>query len=88
MKASVGENLTQLRQSEIRAVANAIASYLDDFPSATETAEGITRWWLARQRFNDSLEVVEEALDLLEQEGLVERVKYASNLVLYRRSEH
>ena len=87
MKLTAGENVTQPNSAEIRTIANAITRYLDDFPSATETAEGITRCWLARQRFNDSLHLVEEALRLLEQEGRVERVKCAGDLILYRRSD-
>lgn len=66
-------------------VANVIRRYLSSCPEASETVEGIARWWLARQRFQDSLEVVQQALDYLESQGQVEKINASKGVVLYRK---
>lgn len=70
----------------IKSVASAIQRYLAHCPDASETAEGVARWWLARQRYNDALELVQNALDTLEEDGQVERVNTGAGSVLYRKS--
>jgi Fe2+ or Zn2+ uptake regulation protein len=49
--------------------------------------EGIARWWLARQRYQDSLELVQHALDYLESQGQVEKVNASKGVVLYRKHQ-
>jgi Fe2+ or Zn2+ uptake regulation protein len=56
---------------EVRQVAAAIRSYLEENPKAADTAEGIQRWWLAPQFGEVSLQTVEAALAQLESEGWV-----------------
>ncbi len=53
------------REQRIQSVAHAILRYISTRPNAAETAEGIARWWLTRQRFEDAKEIVESALDYL-----------------------
>jgi len=47
------------------AIAGIIERYVTDHPHAADTAEGIRSWWVARQRFGDSVDAVQEALDYL-----------------------
>ena len=52
----------------IRRVAIAILQYLRDHPAASDTAEGIAKWWVSEDRI-----AVENALALLVKEGVVVR---------------
>lgn len=56
-------------------VANAaawITCYLKEHPKATDSAEGIQRWWLAPHYGEVALLTVELALVRLESEGIVQ----------------
>lgn len=50
---------------KILEVAGEITRYLERRPNAAETVEGLAQWWLARQRFEDSKEIVHAALEHL-----------------------
>ena len=54
-------------------IADAIGRYLKRHPKASETVEGVAKWWLRRQRYNDSIELVQQALDYLEATGRVKK---------------
>jgi hypothetical protein len=53
-------NNTELQQ-HVQAVAQEISTYIDKRPNAAETVEGVTNWWISRQRFAESAAVVESA---------------------------
>lgn len=67
-------------------VADAIRRYLAQRPEAAETVEGVAKWWLARQRYDDSVSLVQHALDYLEQQGEVEKISVTSGQVFYRKA--
>ncbi len=46
-------------------IAGIIERYVTDHPRAADTPEGIRSWWVARQRFGDSVDEVRKALDYL-----------------------
>lgn len=73
-------------KSKIISVANEIKRYLVKTPNAAETVDGIARWWLSRQRFEDSVELVQAALDYLESSGEIEKQTSTSGYVTYRRA--
>lgn len=73
-------------KSKIISIAGEIRRYLVKTPSAAETVDGIARWWLSRQRFEDSVELVQAALDYLESKGEVEKQTSTAGYVTYRRS--
>lgn len=50
---------------EVIALAREIESYLTEHPSASDSVEGIARWWLRRQRLQPALGQVQRALDFL-----------------------
>jgi hypothetical protein len=52
-------------------VAQWISDYLAEHPDAADTAEGVQRWWLAPRYGEVALEVVVQALEILQRSGLV-----------------
>ncbi len=57
--------------TDITEVAEQILRYLEANPKASDTLEGVAKWWLMRQRLTESMELVREALQVLEDKGLV-----------------
>lgn len=70
--------------NEIAQVAQDIERYLVLHPNAADTLEGIARWWLQRQRFIDSLERVNDALEVLIRRGMVKKITSADGNKIYR----
>lgn len=71
----------------IAAVADVIKRYLDAHPNAADSVEGIAYWWLARQRLEDSKEIVEEALEHLVAEGEITKTATREGKTLYFRAK-
>jgi hypothetical protein len=63
--------------------AQDILAYLREHPGAGDTVEGISRWWVLRQRINESVDAVRLALGQLEKEGLVCPRKMADGQTVY-----
>lgn len=72
--------------SELMRVVHALAAYLLAHPQASDTAEGIARWWLRGDAPASSL-MLEEALDWMEGHGLIDKVIAGDGRVRWRRSE-
>lgn len=68
---------------DISEIARQIDRYLQSHPHAADNAEGILRWWLARQRYEESVQKVEQALALLLREGAVKKQVLIDGRVLY-----
>jgi len=68
---------TQSPSREVAAVAEVIRRHLLQHPQASDTAEGIQRWWVLPQLGEVSLQVVEASLVLLETEGVIQRLQQA-----------
>ena len=75
--------MNRLEGPELQDVASAINRYISSRPNATETVEGVARWWLVRQRYEDSAEVVQEALNYQESQGKVTKLKVPGGKVVY-----
>lgn len=73
-------------QDKVISAADRIRRYLETRPNAAETVEGVAKWWLARQRYADSVELAQQALDYLENKGKVVRFRLAGGKVMYRRA--
>ena len=73
-------------REEIVSTAEAIQRYLLTRPNASETVDGVARWWLLKQRFHDSLDRVQMALDMLEEKGEVIKVMMNDGREIYRKS--
>lgn len=69
---------------QVADAADAIRRYLSKRPHAIETVEGVARWWLLRQRHEDTQALAQSALDQLERQGYVERLNNTGAAALYR----
>ena len=65
-------------------IAKAILEYLLEQPASGDTVEGISKWWIMRQRINESTEVVAVVLEELGRKGLIyERPTADGNIVYF-----
>jgi hypothetical protein len=55
-------------------VDRAVLAYLEAHPSAADTLEGITAWWLEQRRIRYGVEIVSGALERLISNGAVEKL--------------
>lgn len=62
-----------MNDEELAQLASEIREYLEHHPRAADSAEGVAKWWLKRQRFEQSLTRIRKALDYLEAEGIVKK---------------
>lgn len=74
-------------EKAVAAVAAEIKRYLEAHPNAADSVEGITRWWLARQRFEEATQTVQRALDHLVTEGEVVKSVTGEGRLLYSRTK-
>jgi hypothetical protein len=73
-------------EEDTEAVAGVIQRYLASHPLAADTVEGVARWWIPRQRLEETLARTEAALERLVVRGVVERTEIGGRVV-YRRLE-
>ena len=71
------------QDNKTEVLAEEIARYLADHPDASDTAEGIARWWLTRQRYEDALSQVQQAVERLVSQGRVQRKVLPDGTVVY-----
>lgn len=71
-------------QSDADALAGEILRYLRAHRHACDTTEGIARWWIKRQRLEDTQERVQAALNLLLADARVVARTSSSGVVLYQ----
>ena len=64
-------------------IAQDILNYLRSHPLASDTLEGIAKWWLMRQRVSESTEVVQRVLERLRDQGLIRECRLAGGRTLY-----
>jgi Fe2+ or Zn2+ uptake regulation protein len=60
-----------------------ILRYLRTHPQAADTVDGIVGWWLPRQRHDEAVDRVQDALDKLVASGLLEKITLVDGTVLY-----
>jgi len=66
-------------------IAFALVRYLRLHPQASDTAEGIARWWL-RGEIDMDVRRVQQALDWMNEAGLIESIHAGDGRKRYRRS--
>ena len=69
--------------TDINDVAEQILRYLVANPKASDTLEGVAKWWLMKQRLTESIVLVQGALKLLEDKGLVVERRNVDGGLLY-----
>ena len=72
---------------EIERIAEEIHLYLINHPNAADTLDGIARWWLTRQRYEEATTVVKKALENLIARGLVVQTTSAKDRDIYSKGE-
>ncbi len=80
-------NAVNTREQEIAEIAREIERYLDAHPNAADSVEGILRWWLTRQRYEQSAEHVARALEHLVSAGVVRLYRTPGDRWVYCRKD-
>lgn len=68
---------------QVRVLAQVIERYLADRPNASDTIEGIRRWWVGPEWADASMTVMSAALDLLVQRRIMKTRIQADGSVRY-----
>lgn len=74
-------------EDQVKKVAAEIQGYLDAHPQAMDSVDGVLKWWLTRQRLEESMLTVEQALDYLVGCNRVRRRELAGGRVVYARAD-
>jgi hypothetical protein len=77
------DGTTAITQQEIERLADEIAEYLAQHPSAADAIDGIMQWWLADRRAGTTRDQAQAALDLLERKGIVTASAHKDGHVIY-----
>ncbi|NIR30220.1 MAG: hypothetical protein GWN84_13100 [Gammaproteobacteria bacterium] len=70
-------------EREIALIAREIRNYLATHPDAVDSLEGVVKWWLTRQRYEESTAKVMRALDYLVQQRLISKRVLADGRMVY-----
>jgi len=70
--------------SDVSDIARLIFSYLQNHPRASDTLEGIASWWVMNQRLSESIDIIQRALQQLEDRGLIIRSNARGGRTLYK----
>lgn len=73
----------QLTESE-RKLAVLLIRYMQKNPDAKHTAEGIARWWIMQQKFEEEIEMVEKVLRYLTKRGVLREKILPQNQKYYK----
>ena len=68
---------------QVSALAREIERYVRERPHASDTIEGIRRWWLGSRWADASLPLMSEALGLLVHKGALSARKQADGSTVY-----
>jgi len=68
---------------QVSALAREIERYVRERPHASDTIEGIRRWWLGSRWADASLPLMSEALDLLVRKGVMSARTQADGSTVY-----
>jgi len=69
--------------SEIFALAQEIENYLAQRPHATDTIEGVQRWWVGATGREWAPRVLERAMELLIERGVVQKRRLPDGRMIY-----
>lgn len=90
--AQVQETLIEAEMNEVvfldvERVVGLIERYLARHPEASDNTEGVVRWWLARQCYEEAQALAEEALAEAVRRGLLKTRIGPGNEPSYHRAE-
>lgn len=69
--------------NNIKDLANEIKGYLVNHPEASDSLEGIAKWWLVMQRYEVAMDKVQEALEHLVDEGEISKSSTTVGKIIY-----
>ncbi len=75
-------------QLQIEMIAKDIQEYFGAHPHAGDTLEGITQWWVSRQRLQNARELVTAALQYLIARGDIQIQQFGSSEVYTKSQPH
>ena len=78
MLSNLGTNST------LSSVESELVDYFQENPGASDSAQGIRRWWLYRQRAKQSNSLVTDALEELVNKRVLEKLETQSGNTIYR----
>jgi len=64
-------------------IGRQIQGYLATHPNAADSVEGVLRWWMGRQCYEESANRVQQALDYLVEEGVIEKEFLSDGKAIY-----
>ena len=70
-------------EERVKQVADEIKRYLTQRPTASDSLQGITSWWLERQRIAENILTVQLALQCLKDEGFIDERKNNFNSSIF-----
>ena len=73
----------RLTESE-RKLAVLLIRYMQKNPDAKHTADGIARWWIIQQKFEEEIERVEKVLRYLTKRGVLQEIILPQNQKYYK----
>ena len=69
-------------EQRIKRVTQEIERYFSRHNGAADSLNGVAKWWLTKQRYQESKVIVQKALDFLVANGRIVRTKNAANNVV------
>ncbi len=75
------ENVAEINSTEVIFAVNSIERYLDDYPNAMDTLEGIHCWWIEWPNTPPDTSVTLMALEVLRKDGVVEQRRFGSKTI-------
>jgi len=73
----------QVNDNEIMNISKEIKNYLMAHPNAVDSLEGIAKWWLTRQQYEQAVVKVKKSLDLLVAKGVISKRRITGGKVVY-----
>lgn len=74
---------TQYLDDDVQQIADEITRYLQEHEGVADTLEGISQWWILRQRLQEERTKVERAMIYLCEQGVVETRALPDGKILY-----
>ena len=74
-------------EHEIERIAEEIQLYLFNHPNAADTLDGIARWWLTRQRYEEATTLVKKALGNLIARGVVAQSRNVNDQHIFSKGD-
>ena len=82
-KVSENRHVATKENDDITSLAEEIVRYLENHPNAADTVNGITNWWITRQRYEESAARVRLALEFLEKEKKITKRELPGKEIVY-----